>query len=101
MLLGSLAGAGAGERAGGTACRTDLSAVALQLAAALRGPAASSRPLGTRLHPVAVHGNYRRYYGYRLDRAFGTDPRLQARCSFVPRIRFVWVQGLEIRCRGW
>ena len=58
----------------------DLSAVALQLAAALRGPAASSRPLGTRLHPVAVHGNYRRYYGYRLDGAFGTDPRLQARC---------------------
>lgn len=61
-------------------CRSDLSAVALQLSVVLRGAGSSARPaLGSRLHPVAVHGNYRRYYGYRLDRAFGKDPRLQVR----------------------
>ena len=69
--------------------------MALQLAVALRGAGSGTRPpLGSRLHPVAVHGNYRRYYGYRLDRAFGKDPRLQVRiCILSPPLSWSCFRG--------
>ena len=78
-------------------CRSDLSAVALQLSVVLRCAGSSARPaLGSRLHPVAVHGNYRRYYGYRLDRAFGKDPRLQVRYQ----VRKIWIHfKCNLRCK--
>jgi len=63
--------------AGPEVCRADLSSLALQLHAAL--PEASAPPpgAGSRMDPVAEHGNYRRYYHYRVPDAFSEDPRLK------------------------
>ena len=43
------------------------------------GPQAGQAPALEHRRHAAVHGNYRRYYGYRLGQSFEEDPRLQAR----------------------
>ena len=60
--------------------RADLSSLALQISAALPQVLASTPGADSRVAPVAEHGNYRRYYNYRVPDAFGEDPRLQV-CS--------------------
>jgi hypothetical protein len=58
-------------------CRADLSALALLVAAGLQQLCGRScEPGKSRKQPV-VHGNYRRYYGYRLGRDGEEDPRVQ------------------------
>ena len=90
------------EAAGGQLSRVDLSKAAAVIAASLpaaphRSPSSNSsaeraeegaaasheQHLGghkPRSPAVAVHGNYHRYYGYRLGQAIDRDPRLEARC---------------------
>ena len=43
---------------------------------------AAQAPAQERQRHAAVHGNYRRYYGYRLGQSFEGDPRLQVRSYF-------------------
>ncbi len=38
---------------------------------------------------VPVHGNYHRYYGYRIGQAFEEDPRLRVRHSDKPVVEFL------------
>ena len=62
----------AGQQADGG--RTDMTAALLVMQAALARPPPQPSASGQR-PDVAVHGNYKRYYGYRLGGA--EDPRLQ------------------------
>ena len=63
--------------AGRGVCHADLSSLALQLHAALPEASAPLPGAGSRMDPVAEHGNYRRYYHYRVPDAFAEDPRMK------------------------
>ena len=67
--------------------RADLSSLALQIAAALPRGVARTPVAGSRVAPIAEHGNYRRYYNYRVPDAFSEDPRLQVRLMCKLRYR--------------
>ena len=56
-------------------------AAAAQALAATAAPGASQQAASRRRkeRPVFLHGNYSRYYGYRLGYAFDEDPRMQVR----------------------
>ena len=65
-------------------CRADLSPLYLQLYAAMPHASAPQPAVGTRMSPVAEHGNYRRYYQYRVPDAFSEDPRLKVGSTAEP-----------------
>lgn len=54
------------------------------------GADAAQAPAQERRRHAAVHGNYRRYYGYRLGQSFEGDPRLQ--------VRFCFLEGCSLAC---
>lgn len=73
-------------RAGDGTC-TDMTAALLVMESLLefRAPAAPRAGKPTAQQDIPVHGNYKRYYGYRWGGAGGEDPRLQVLLSLLPR----------------
>lgn len=78
----SAASAEAAPRAGAATAEEVAQAAAAAWPAATPAPPAPAldavAPLGPNGMRVFIHGNYHRYYGYRLGQAFAEDPRLAA-----------------------
>ena len=70
----------------GAGTSTDMTAALLVMESLLnaRAPAAQRAGKPTAQQDIPVHGNYKRYYGYRWGGAGGEDPRLQVRLVTLP-----------------
>lgn len=80
-------------------CRADMSNAALLISSHLMQHAAGgdeSTPISNKKKPRLIyqHGNYHRYYGYRIGQAFNEDPRL----SLLEKTWFSNKRCLDIGC---
>ena len=54
------------------------------------------QPAAKRQKRVFLHGNYNRYYGYRLGADLAEDPRVQVSFCPVPRHTFALLKAYEV-----